>query len=68
MSAPYTYWKDEDGWYVGFWNEYPDYSTQGRTLAELQKMLVSLRMDINEMVADGTMPDNRRNVGELAFA
>lgn len=69
MKATYTYWQDpKDGMWLGYWNEYPDWQTEGHTLSELQRMLVSLREDIREMVADGTMSDSRRNVGELAFA
>ena len=69
MKATYTYWQDpKDGMWLGYWNEYPDWQTEGHTLGELQRMLVSLREDIREMVADGTMSDSRRNVGELAFA
>jgi hypothetical protein len=68
MSAPYTYWTESDGTWLGYWNDYPDYQTEGQTHDELKRMLVSLRADIREMVADGTMPDSRRNVGELAFA
>lgn len=69
MSASYTYWQDpKDGMWLGYWNEYPDYTTQGHTLDELEQMLVSLRTDIREMIADGTMIDNRRNVGIMEFA
>ena len=69
MSAPYTYWQDpEDGMWLGYWNEYPDYQTEGHTLEELQRMLVSLRADIVAMIADGTMEDSRLHVGEMALA
>lgn len=69
MSASYTYWQDpKDGMWLGYWNEYPDYMTQGHTLEELEQMLVSLRTDIREMIADGTMTDNRKNVGMMEFA
>ena len=69
MSAPYTYWQDpEDGIWLGYWNEYPDYQTEGHTLEELKRMLVSLRTDIFAMIADGTMENSRLHVGEMAFA
>lgn len=54
MAIPYTYWQDADGWFVGYWSDYPDHSTQGRTLDELKYMLISLRKDICEMIAGGT--------------
>ncbi|MBR4172370.1 MAG: type II toxin-antitoxin system HicB family antitoxin [Kiritimatiellae bacterium] len=54
MSLSYTYWKSTDSWYVGYWNDYPDYSTQGRTLDELLSMLREIRALIN----DGTLTYN----------
>ena len=68
MSATYTYWTAEDGTWLGYWNDYPDCQTEGRTHDELKRMLVSLRADIDEMVADGTMPCARLHVGELSFS
>ena len=63
-----TYWQEPSGYWLGYWNDYPDHMTQGHTFDELKEMLVALRSDIVEMIADGTMPDNRKNVGELAYA
>lgn len=69
MSATYTYWQDpKDGMWLGYWNDYPDYQTEGNTLEELRRMLVSLRNDIAAMVSDGTMECSRLNVGEMALA
>jgi hypothetical protein len=45
MEFGYTYWKD-DGWYVGYLDDYPDYTTQGETLEEFETMLRSLYNDI----------------------
>jgi hypothetical protein len=45
MELGYTYWKD-DGWFVGYLDEYPDYTTQGETVEEFEKMLYSLYEDI----------------------
>jgi len=65
MSASYTYWQDPtDGMFLGYWNEYPDYQTQGHTLGELKEML----MDIRELILDGTLVDNKRCVAEMALA
>ena len=66
MSAAITYWQ-EDGAWLGYWNDYPDYMTQGDTFDELKEMLIALRSDISEMIADGTLIDNRKNVCELAY-
>lgn len=69
MRATYTYWQDpKDGMWLGYWNDYPDYQTEGHSHEDLKRMLMSLRADIREMVVDGTMPDCRRNIGSLAFA
>lgn len=65
MSASYTYWQDpKDGMFLGYWNEYPDYQTQGHSLDELKEML----MDIRELINDGTLVGNRRFVAEMALA
>ena len=41
MELQYTYW--QDGQYlVGFLNDYPDDSTQGVSLAELEEALVEV--------------------------
>ena len=44
----YTLWRDED-FYVGFWNHYPDYLTQGFTQLELLENLRSLLKDIETL-------------------
>lgn len=65
MSASYTYWQDpKDGMFLGYWNEYPDYQTQGHSLEELKEML----LDIRELINDGTLVGNRRFVAEMALA
>ncbi|GMO25979.1 MAG: hypothetical protein Pg6A_13270 [Termitinemataceae bacterium] len=46
QELDYIYWKD-DGWFVGFLEDYPDYVTQGETREELEDMLRSLYSDIN---------------------
>jgi hypothetical protein len=45
MELNYSYWKD-NGWYVGYLDDYPDYTTQGETLEEFEGMLRSLYEDI----------------------
>lgn len=67
MKSSITYW-NEDGAWLGYWNDYPEYHTEGSTFAELKEMLVSLREDIRAMIADGTMQESNRSVGELAYA
>jgi len=41
MELEYTYWQDGD-FFVGFLNNYPDDSTQGLSLSELEEALVEV--------------------------
>ena len=41
MELEYTYWQDGT-FYVGFLDDYPDDSTQGLTLAELEEALIEI--------------------------
>jgi len=41
MELEYTYWQD-GAFFVGFLNEYPDDSTQGVSLSELEEALVEI--------------------------
>jgi predicted RNase H-like HicB family nuclease len=42
----YNYWEAEEGGFLGYLIQYPDYWTQGETLEELEKMLASLYQDL----------------------
>jgi predicted RNase H-like HicB family nuclease len=62
MCISYTYWQDpNDKLWVGFWDDYPDYVTQGHDLAELQYML----RDIRDAIRDGDLQDTRRSIGVM---
>jgi len=41
MELLYTYWQD-GAFFVGFLNDYPDDSTQGISLAELEEALMEI--------------------------
>jgi predicted RNase H-like HicB family nuclease len=41
MELEYTYWHDGN-YFVGFLNDYPDDSTQGLTLNELEEALIEV--------------------------
>jgi len=58
----YTYWQEEDFW-VGYLEEFPDYQTQGRSLRELKENLKDLYLDL----AGGIIPNVRRT-GKLLIA
>lgn len=58
-TQKYVYWQDGDTW-LGFFEEYPDYWTQGKTIEELEENL----MDVYSELTSGTIPCVRR-VAEL---
>ncbi len=58
-TARYVYWQDGDYW-LGYFEEYPDYMTQGESLDELQDHLKDLLRDLTS----GEIPGVRR-VAEL---
>ncbi|WP_010263858.1 hypothetical protein [Treponema primitia] len=62
MKLSYTYYESEDGWFVGHFDDYPDYDTQGRSPEDLETMLNSLYRD---MELDKTVPAKRKEL-ELA--
>jgi hypothetical protein len=63
MVVSYTYWEAEEGGFIGFINQYPDYWTQGETIAELEAMLQSLYHDI--MTFDDIHPAVNEHTGTL---
>jgi predicted RNase H-like HicB family nuclease len=48
MEMPYTYWEGENGWLVGYLNEYPEQWTQGKSITELEEMLLDLYENFQE--------------------
>jgi predicted RNase H-like HicB family nuclease len=42
MELNYTFWQEKDGWYLGFLDEYPEYWTQGKSIQELEEMLIDI--------------------------
>jgi hypothetical protein len=58
-TARYIYWQDGDQW-LGYFEEYPDYMTQGESLDDLKEHLQDLFRDLNS----GEVPGVRR-VAEL---
>ena len=59
MKPKHVYWQD-DGIWLGYLEEYPDYWTQGESEAELRENLVDLYKDLS----GGNIPNVRR-VAEL---
>lgn len=52
--------------WLGYWNDYPNYQTEGQTLDELKFMLC----DVMNAIRDGDLVDTRvgRNTATMAFA
>ncbi|MDR0643898.1 MAG: type II toxin-antitoxin system HicB family antitoxin [Treponema sp.] len=42
MELNYTYFKSESGMYVGYFDDFPQYVTQGYTFDELKEMLLDV--------------------------
>ncbi len=54
-TARYVYWHDGDEW-LGYFEEYPDYQTQGQSLEDLKEHLKDLYSDLTS----GEIPGVRR--------
>jgi len=50
MEMRYSWWKEDD-FYLGYIDEYPQYPTQGESLADLEKGL----KEIYRWIEDGTL-------------
>jgi predicted RNase H-like HicB family nuclease len=61
-TVRYIYWQDEGMW-LAYLEEYPDYMTQGQTVEELQENL----KDLYEELTSGRIPGVRR-VADLEIA
>jgi predicted RNase H-like HicB family nuclease len=59
-AARYVYWQDGEHW-LGYFEEYPDYMTQGESLEDLKENLKDLFRDLTS----GQIPGVRR-VAELS--
>jgi predicted RNase H-like HicB family nuclease len=62
IQKKYVYWQDEEMW-LGYFDEYPDYITQGESLEELKENL----KDIYDELTSGNIPCVRK-VAELEVA
>jgi predicted RNase H-like HicB family nuclease len=61
-TARYVYWRDGNQW-LGYFEEFPDYLTQGENLEDLQDHLKDLYGDLTS----GEIPGIRR-VAELSVS
>ena len=60
-SIKYVHWQEDDSW-LGYLEEYPDYWTQGDSLANLVEHLKDLYLDLS----CGRIPGDRK-VGEFVM-
>ena len=63
MKILFTYWKEQDGAYLGYLNDYPDHWTQGVDLKDLKEHLIDLHKTFSEEEIPGI-----RKVEELVVA
>ncbi len=59
-AARYVYWRDGDHW-LGYFEEYPDYITQGESIEDLQEHLKDLFRDLTSGQISGV-----RRMAELS--
>ena len=62
MKIKFVYWQDE-GFWLGYLSDYPDYMTQGETFEELKENLIDLFKDLTS----GLIPCVRK-IDELEVA
>ncbi len=60
-TARYVPWQDGDMW-LGYFEEFPDYMTQGESLAEIEENLLDLYKDLTSGEISGI-----RKVAELTI-
>lgn len=62
QSAKFVYWEENGAW-IGYFQEFPDYWTQGESLDDLKAYLKDLYDDLT-----GSQLPGIRRVDELTFA
>lgn len=56
MTAKITFWKEKDGHYLGYLNDWPEHWTQGDDLADLKEHL----RDLFQMFSSEEIPGIRK--------
>ncbi len=62
MKAKFTYWKETDGRYLGYLNEYPDHWTQGDDVEDLKLQLKDLYLTFNQEEIPGIKKEEELEV------
>lgn len=63
MKIKITYWKETDGKFLGYLNDYPDHWTQGKDFEDLKDHLA----DLHDEFSKGDIPGIRK-VEEIEVA
>ena len=63
MSTKFTYWREADGRFLGYLNDYPDHWTQGESLQDLKDHLRDLHETFSSEIIAGI-----KKVEELELA
>ena len=61
-AARYIRWQDGDMW-LGYFEEFPDYMTQGESLAELEENLRDIYRDLKSGEIPGIRKVAERSIG-----
>ena len=62
MTTRITFWKEADGRYLGYLNDYPDHWTQGDDLADLREQLRDLFQTFNAEAIPGIRKEEELEV------
>ena len=63
MKPKFTYWKESDGNYLGYLNDYPEHWTQGENLEDLKAHLLDLNREFNKADLPGIKKVKEIEVG-----
>jgi hypothetical protein len=63
VTTKFTYWREEDGRFLGYLNDYPDHWTQGESSQDLKDHLRDLHNTFSSSVIPGI-----KKVEELELA
>jgi predicted RNase H-like HicB family nuclease len=61
LKLEYTYWNTDDGWLVGFLDDFPGWWTQGKDIQELEIML----LDLYDLCDDEESFKSARETGKI---
>jgi predicted RNase H-like HicB family nuclease len=63
MKQKITYWKESDGKYLGYLNDYPEHWTQGENLEDLKEHILDLYREFSKADLPGIKKVEEIEVG-----